>query len=641
MDASKSVSLQYLISGISGEVIINSPLLQNGYFPKDNNTGTALWLEGKTAAVFPYLLNKQRKAIKIWYSQEATIGKKEQYQNIQSLYNDVSLPYFSAAQYIPEAISINHTPHDVLLMDWVGRQNIKEYVIANVNEPDKLDSLAAKLLELHQDLNERGIAHGHLTTNNIYVDANDQLQLIDYDTLFIRATTAEDKIATAFADYAHPSQKRVTLLNEKADYFSMLVIYIGVKALAKNPSLWGRYAVGTTDNFIFKQADFLNITSSQAYADIRKIDTVDILELLHVLQLYCETKNILELAPFYTYLPSAMASTPTPADAAISMPTLSLVVAPTAPLPMRMVHKAVPLSNTVDAKKSSKKVSIILPVKETAEESIDAPFVEIISPLETNAPAATATNTEVPPTTTEKKLFTPYDASADLSNVWIHQSDDAGSTISKVFGTTSKPNSFSTSNDPVNFSDATTIKTALEEKLLVNEMMSELHNRKNGKKRHAAIGFATATLLVGAMVGVYFTHATGVYWGAKRNHVANTTLIVKAMPAEASGASATDSSIQTTDITTVAEEATTIPAVTTTTENKKEEKASMLGVANKENTRKEKEEQKPVAAIDNSKNEKEKQPVKTVATEKVDTDDILTDENPSKGFNTGIQTKKQ
>ena len=187
-------------------------------------------------------------------------------------------------------------------MDWIARQNVKEYIIANIDQKQLIDSLAEKIYRLHYDLNNAGIAHGHLHTGNIYIDANNALKLIDYDSLYVKGITEEQELEQNYPDYCHPSFGTHQKINARSDYFSALLLYLGTKAIANNPVLWGRYKVGFHDNFLFTAADFSDLKNSSVYKYLRKNNSPEIDELLDILLMYCEEKDPGNLQPFYTYL---------------------------------------------------------------------------------------------------------------------------------------------------------------------------------------------------------------------------------------------------------------------------------------------------------------------------------------------------
>jgi hypothetical protein len=652
MESFRPYSLQYLIDGISGPVELIAPELQGGYFPKDN-TGMALWNPGKSAAVFPFLINKQRKAVKIWYNHENK-GKKERYEAIKGLYNNISIPYFSNARYIPNALNINNTPHDVLVMDWVGRQNIKEYIIANIHEVQKMHALAVKILELHKEMNEHGIAHGHLNCSNIYIDANNELQLIDYDTVFIKGVTPSEKVVNNYPDYTHPSERRATNLNDKADYFSALILYIGVKTIAENNSLWGRYAIGNRDGFVFTQEDFSDLTKSTAYADIKKMGDPLLDKLLNILQLFCAAPDTQALQPFYEYLLKNTPLTVTPGTTSLPQEEKQ---SPEQINPLK--------ANDTGA---SKKVSVILPHSNNQQESNTTQPEKTEEP--NNNPTLPSWITEAEPVVPVNKVPRKSYATEErvLSNIWIHKNDNTDAAIVKVFNSSTSAEE-DTVKEIKRFSAST--EPAIQEKI-AEEVVFEKRKKSGISKKGILITLLTALVITGATAGIYLVNSKGIDFSSLTN-TADATKETTITPIEKSGVLAIEPSKEeeniniagpetavdslsannTQAISNVSDSATFVateaPATITapvnpatkevinTAQPKIETISSSASTATVANTATEKTEsikvQLPVAK-EIAKKEKLKPAPKAE-------NDILDDISPSKGFNTGIKTKNQ
>jgi|GEM_PF-6368118 len=297
MPASTPYSLQFLIDAVAAAPVIQDPVLLAGNFRKDNARHT-VYVTGKRAVVFAFRLQKQSKAIKIWpWAQNDGLRKR---YSIAGQYLERLAPgYFVKMEYLQEAIRLNETSFDVLLMDWVGRQNVKEYIHANIEHPENIHALAEKIRSLHKQLNEAGLSHGHLHAGNIYIDANNELKLIGYDALYIKDVLEEVPATQLYPDYSHPSGLQKGM---QADYFAALLLYLGAKAIAHEAVLWGRYKVAFQEGILFNAADFTNIKSAPIYKQLRKIQSPEIQKLLDVLLLYCEEADPANLQAFYTYL---------------------------------------------------------------------------------------------------------------------------------------------------------------------------------------------------------------------------------------------------------------------------------------------------------------------------------------------------
>jgi hypothetical protein len=631
MESFRPFSLQYLIDGISSNVEVLNAELKSGYFPKDN-TNTALWYAGKSSAVFPFLLNKQRKAVKIWYDNQHE-GKQQRYNAIKILYNNLSIPYFSGARYVKEAVQIKENVHDVLVMDWVGRQNIKEYIIANIHDVNRLHALAAKLIELHKDLTKNNISHGHLTSSNIYIDANSELQLIDYDTIFIKGITTEEKVVTAYPEYVHPSQRRATVLNAKADYFSALILYLGIKVIAENPMLWGRYNIGNSEGFIFSQEDYAQLSKSPTYADIKKLNSPELNHLLPILDLYCAAESMEQVLPFYEYLQQAK------------------------PLQLKEVTETIQHQDTYKntdktegikdnknnttlpsvVKEPMKKVAVIMPMKK--EDDIPVPASEEIG---SEPPANKKRETVAPVHRKEPAKLIPVTES-DLSNIWIHKDEDAASTIVKVYNATTTGSS--TAIKKIEKFDAP-VKTTKEEKLATSLFVEEEPGEKVKTSTNKLALFISAMVLV-SVVSIYASKEKGLILNnstpAPTNKVLTDTK-EKVTPI----ISIPISSEQPEDISTTEPVRDQAIDITDKTGNPAAATSTIIQTGNEDSSVQPTPVavQRPVLKEGNGiaiGEKKEAERGEKTAAEIIPSinDDILNDGTPGKGFNTGISTKKE
>ncbi|MFT3934054.1 MAG: hypothetical protein QM726_10595 [Chitinophagaceae bacterium] len=292
--------LQHLINNVSDAAIINTSLLAGGHFPSEGNqSARTVYFKGNAAVVFAFRLQKQLKALKVWPA-NGKAQRKKHYEAITPIINKSRLHFFASFTYIEAALNIEGEVYDALLMDWVGRQNLKEYVCANIGRYDNLEVLADKLLHLHKDLNSAGIALGHFHPGNIYVDGNNELKLIGYDAIYCDGMQLlENDTKPAYPDYTHPSGKAHTT---KADYFAALILYLGIKALSCDNVLWGRCKIGYTESFIFSTTDFSNLENAATYQWMRKKKWPEIDKLLDILKRYCEVGDPDELVPFYELL---------------------------------------------------------------------------------------------------------------------------------------------------------------------------------------------------------------------------------------------------------------------------------------------------------------------------------------------------
>ncbi len=284
----------------------------------------------------------------------------------------------------------------------------------------------------------------------------------------------------------HPSEKRVTTISKRSDYFSALVLYLGVKTLAENPSLWGRFLMGSREGFIFSQPDFADISGSSAYADIRKMDEPLLNQLLDILEFYCRATQVDHLQPFYEYLSGEATMQEVPGTS---------------------VQKVTVPEKKDQSEKSengfSKKVSIIFPsgsnqTKNQPDLPDDKHEIPSSQPIPSwiKKPAS-----DLPGKKEPKKLYATE--ARVLSDIWIHKNQPADAAIVKVF-TTQTSASESILKPIERFSNET--QSSVEE-TLVKEIQRK---KKKGFSKKAVLGIVLAAIVVStATAGIYMASAKG------------------------------------------------------------------------------------------------------------------------------------
>jgi serine/threonine protein kinase len=105
------------------------------------------------------------------------------------------------------------------------------------------------------DLLKRGIAHGDLKQDNIFVTSDGKLKLLDYDSMFLPKLKGLSSPVLGSVNFQHPL--RITQhFDETIDHFSMLVILLSLRALTFEPELFEEFHNG--ENLIFCREHFLS-----------------------------------------------------------------------------------------------------------------------------------------------------------------------------------------------------------------------------------------------------------------------------------------------------------------------------------------------------------------------------------------------
>lgn len=172
--------------------------------------------------------------------------------------------------------------YPLILMDWIQGETLFQWVRARVGERNQaaLAEAARRWEALVRELAEAQIAHGDLQHANVMVTRSGELKLVDYDGLCVPSLVGRRNLEVGVEPYQHPDRNEQTPLSLDLDNFSALVIYVALRALAADPSLWAKYVEAPVyDKLLFRREDFQAPGASPLYHDLRKSPDQDVREL--------------------------------------------------------------------------------------------------------------------------------------------------------------------------------------------------------------------------------------------------------------------------------------------------------------------------------------------------------------------------
>lgn len=280
-------------------VLVLDEHAKSGTFRRDAR-GRLIAYTGGFSVVFPYELPDGTKwAFRCWHSDISNTQKR--YEIISGAIKRANLDFLCEFTYIEKGINVEGNIYPTTRMRWVEGITIKDYICKYRQSKDKLKALAENFFVMTQALHEQSLAHGDLQHGNILVSDDHQLYLVDYDSFYCPKLKGEEDTVTGLPDYQHPARKSNKSVSEKLDYFSELIIYLSILAIAEAPSLIDKYKVDDADRLLFAKEDFDDITKSQIYKDIQSLGK-QFQELLDVLEEYLKCHSIDDLLPFDTFL---------------------------------------------------------------------------------------------------------------------------------------------------------------------------------------------------------------------------------------------------------------------------------------------------------------------------------------------------
>lgn len=279
--------------------LVNEPFVKSGSFIKKRNNRGREILEryvGGFSAVFPFIAESKKWAFRCWHANVGNMQKH--YEVLARELAPLKLPYFCNFSYSSDGVLVNGFVYPTTTMEWIDGVNLKEYLCQHANDRQRIERLAESFIQMTKTLHKERISHGDLQHGNILVNNEGELFLIDYDSVCTPSLIGQPNAIVGLADYQHPSRFTTqTLSSEKNDYFSELIIYISILAIAQDPTLIEKYNIKESERLLFSKDDFEDVESSQIYKELSNFgDKIKLL--LKILKEYLSCNWIADLEAF-------------------------------------------------------------------------------------------------------------------------------------------------------------------------------------------------------------------------------------------------------------------------------------------------------------------------------------------------------
>lgn len=287
-------SIQDIVGIIKYNQFIFDPIIKNGKV-ETSMIGKPHTYTGGYTVVFPFKVQNEKFAFRCWHKDLGDL--KEQYKITAEFISKANLPYFAETNYIDEGILVNGIKYPTTRMSWVEGDKLKDFIKNNKANKAVLLSFAQNFVEMCNTFHQQKIAHGDLQHGNILIESSGQIKLIDYDSLYVPTLTNYQSQIAGLPQYQHPSRgSSKTKSFEKNDYFSELIIYIGIIAISENPLLFEKYQIDKTEGLFFEAEDFADISNSLVFKELENIK--ELKPYLIILKKYCKEKEYSKLEPF-------------------------------------------------------------------------------------------------------------------------------------------------------------------------------------------------------------------------------------------------------------------------------------------------------------------------------------------------------
>ena len=265
-----------------------------------NNPNFLRAYSGGKAVVFEIKTNLKKYALKCWVEDLGDL--KDRYKAIDNYLKQSQLDYFVDFAYVEQGIFVKNNRYPIVRMEWVDGVNLKSYIDQNIDNTKRISDLAEKFLEMVGELHKKEISHGDLQHGNVLIRHDGTLCLIDYDSLYVPELRDENDVIKGLPGYQHRSRSKLKKLSPKVDFFSELVIYLSLHAIAEEPGYWKGIkndwkGVKDEERLLFSQDDLANPNSSEIFGRLRKKSSNYVKHLAERLSHYCNESSIENLLP--------------------------------------------------------------------------------------------------------------------------------------------------------------------------------------------------------------------------------------------------------------------------------------------------------------------------------------------------------
>ncbi len=272
------------------------PVLQNGTTVLRRN-GEPVKGSGAFAVVYVIKAGNKSHGLRCWTA--GVDDSAQHYATLREYLRPRRLPYFVDFEYLSDGIYVPEKGklYPTLRMEWVTGQTLRDFISASLGDRATLLAAAEGFLQMVHTLHTHRISHGDLQTGNILVQqGGSKLVLIDYDTLFIPPFDGKPVVNLGLAGYQHPRRALSRTASTKDDYFSELVIYLTLLAVAENPQLWEEFGLEDETDLLFHGDDFLAELPTPIFQALSQL-SLPVSQLSQVLWNFTRCQDIQGLKP--------------------------------------------------------------------------------------------------------------------------------------------------------------------------------------------------------------------------------------------------------------------------------------------------------------------------------------------------------
>ncbi len=235
--------------------------------PEKNALGVPKPRSGGFASVYKLVNGSTATAVRVFHYPNEE--REQRYQAVAEHLRPRRPKCLVGFNYQAEGIKVGNKWYPLQTMDWVNGMTLGAWVGHRVAAGDRtaLRRMADQWIDLLAELRAANIAHGDLQHGNVMV-LNGAPVLVDYDCMCVPKLAGRRSFEEGMPAYQHPkrgSQK----LSLDVDHFAAWIIFIVLRALSLDLSLWQRYVVKPdNENLLFSPPDIRQPSKSTLWTDL-------------------------------------------------------------------------------------------------------------------------------------------------------------------------------------------------------------------------------------------------------------------------------------------------------------------------------------------------------------------------------------
>jgi hypothetical protein len=265
------------------ELAFHDPELKQIRLDRDM-MGMPASVEGQSAVVFFGRIGESRITVRC-LKRPVAYGERR-YSALSEYLTSRRTAPLAEVRWQSNGVAVDGRPWPIVRMEQVAGVSLRQYIAKALDDGARLQALSLRWRDLCEELRRHEVAHGDLQQDNVRVLDGDPLRLIDLDGVWAPPLAAMAPREYGHRHFQHPERLRTGHWDSTVDAFSALVIYVSVRALAADPTLWAQYH--NDENLVLVDTDFEHPGSTSIWSRLAASRDLEVRDLVPLLEQFCK-----------------------------------------------------------------------------------------------------------------------------------------------------------------------------------------------------------------------------------------------------------------------------------------------------------------------------------------------------------------